>query len=77
MPGYQEEDVLQTVRTLWQDMYALAQNPETIASDLYAYIAEDAAPDTAQIILDAYRQLGGEDDKDILRVGVHQNLPLR
>ena len=54
--------MLQTVRTLWQDMYALAQVPETKASDLYPYIAADAAPDTAQIILDAYRQL---DDKDI------------
>lgn len=62
LPNYQEDDVLQTVRTLWQDMYSLAQVPETKASDLYPYIAADAAPDTAQIILDAYRQL---DDKDI------------
>ena len=62
MPRYQEDDVLQTVRTLWQDMYALSQNPETKASDLYAYIAADAAPGTAQIILDAYRQL---DEKDV------------
>ena len=62
MPKYQEDDVLQTVRSIWQDMYALAQNPETQASDLYPYIAADAAPDTAQIILGAYRQLI---DKDI------------
>ena len=62
MPRYQEDDVLQTVRSIWQDMYALTQNPETQASDLYPYIAADAAPDTAQIILVAYRQLV---DKDI------------
>ena len=33
MPKYQEDDVLQTVRSIWQDMYALAQNPETQAYD--------------------------------------------
>lgn len=65
MPAYEDEDILQTVKTLWNDMYAVATASEAKASDLYPFIASDADPDTAQIILDAYRQLGDKEDKDI------------
>ena len=62
-PYYEEEDVLQIVKNLWNDMYSTVQAPDSKASDLYAFIASDADPDTAQNIYDAYKSLDDENVK--------------
>ncbi len=64
-PMYEDEDILLTIKKLWNDMYAAAMAKDAKASDLYPYIAADADPDVAQNILDGCRSLDAEPDQNL------------
>lgn len=64
-PMYEDEDILLTVKNLWNGMYAAAVAKDAKASDLYPYIAADADPDVAQNILDGYRSLDEDANKSL------------
>ena len=64
-PMYEDEDILLTIKQLWNDMYAAAIAKDAKASDLYPYIAADADPDVAQNILDGCRSLDAEPDQNL------------
>ena len=64
-PIYEDEDILMTVKNLWNDMYTAATVKDAKASDLYPFIAADADPDVAQNILDGCRSLDAEADQNL------------
>lgn len=64
-PMYEDEDILLTIKNLWNDMYAAAVARDAKASDLYPNIAADADPDVAQNILDGCRSLDAEPDQNL------------
>ena len=56
-PNYEDEDILLTVKELWNRMYAAASAKDAKPSDLHDFIAKDADPDTAQNIFDGYKEI--------------------
>lgn len=64
-PMYEDEDILLTIKNLWNDMYAAAIAMDAKTTDLYPYIAADADPDIAQNILDGCRSLDAEPDQNL------------